>query len=421
MSTSTTPRFPAAGFAAFGLAPPILRAIDQAGFAVPRPIQQQAIPAVLEGRDVLGLASTGTGKTAAFAIPVLARLLSSRRPGPRALVVAPTRELASQIAAEFRMLARHTRVRVMTVFGGVSERPQIAELRRRPEIVIACPGRLVDLMQRGLARLDRVEVLVLDEADHMFDMGFLPDIRRIVAALPAERQSLLFSATMPREIRVLADRVLRRPHVVDLTRGGRLETIEHTIFPVDERQKRDALVHLLTEPGFASAIVFTRTRHRARRLAQQLADAGHRAVALQGNMTQRARDQAMQGFRSGRFDVLVATDIAARGIDVAGISHVINFDMPDPVDAYTHRIGRTGRSEREGRAYTLVTGADRALVRRVEQRLGAAIPSRRIDGIAAPAPARRTPSAPANGRGPGRSRRTPARKAGGRSWTARRR
>ncbi|RMF70769.1 MAG: DEAD/DEAH box helicase [Acidobacteria bacterium] len=381
-----------------------MRGIRRAGWTAPRPIQAQAIPALLAGRDVLGLAPTGTGKTAAFAIPMIERLLGGRRGGTRALVVAPTRELATQIAAEIRRLAVETGLRVATVFGGVGERPQIAALRRGADIVVACPGRLVDLLSRRLARLDRVEMLVLDEADHMFDMGFLPDIRRVLAALPPRRQNLLFSATMPRQIRALADRLLVRPHVVDLT-GGRLETIAHELFPVQDRQKRAALDRLLSEPGCSSAIVFTRTKHRARRLAEQLAADGRRAVALQGNMTQAARDRAMRGFRDRRYEVLVATDIAARGIDVSGVSHVINFDMPDTVEAYTHRIGRTGRGDSEGRAYTLVTAADRAMVRRVEQRLGDAIPRRALAGLAAPA-AGSPPSARApRGRRPGRRRR----------------
>ncbi len=379
--SSHAERESATGFARFPLADVLHRGIAAAGFTEPRPIQEEALPAALEGRDILGLARTGTGKTAAFALPALQRIVAGRGRGTKVLVLAPTRELASQIGAEFRVLAKFTRIRVATVFGGVSERSQVAELRGGPEVVVACPGRLLDLLGRNLVRLDAVETLVLDEADHMFDMGFLPDVRRILAALPASRQNLLFSATMPSEIRRLADRILDRPEVVDLTRSGPGLTIEHTLYPVPETAKRTLLDRLLSEDGFVSAIVFTRTKHRAKRLARQLEADGVRAVALQGNMSQNARTRAMDGFREKRFDVLVATDIAARGIDVEQVSHVINFDMPNTTDAYTHRIGRTGRSEREGKAYTFVTGEDREMVAAVERRLGKAIPRRRVEGV----------------------------------------
>ena len=243
---------------------------------------------------------------------------------------------------------------------------------------MACPGRLLDLYRQGEIRLDRVTTLVLDEADHMFDMGFLPDIRKILAALPARRQNLLFSATMPPEIRRLANRVLREPLVAELNHSKPVETVEHALLSVDGRRKFDLLEQVLSEDDFVSAIVFTRTKHRARRLARQLDGAGHRAVALQGNMSQNQRDRAMQGFRERRFHVLVATDIAARGIDVEKVSHVVNFDMPTTPQGYTHRIGRTGRAERQGRAYTFVTPEDVHLVRAVERQIGAAIPRREI-------------------------------------------
>ncbi|RMG46841.1 MAG: DEAD/DEAH box helicase [Acidobacteria bacterium] len=410
VSRSPASPVPKAGFARLGLGPAVLRAVADAGYRAPRPIQERTIPAVLRGRDVLGLARTGTGKTAAFALPILDRLTERRAPGPRALVLAPTRELAAQIAGEFRTLARGTGLRTATVFGGVPERPQIAALRGQPDVVVACPGRLLDLLGRRLVRLERIETLVLDEADHMFDMGFLPDVRRILAALPARRQNLLFSATMPREIRALADRMLRGPLVVDLTRGGRLETIEHAIVPVEERAKRTALDRLLAEPGFASAIVFTRTKHRARRLAHQLSEAGRRAVALQGNMSQSARGRAMRGFRDRTYEILVATDIAARGIDVPGVSHVINFDMPGTPEAYTHRIGRTGRSGCDGKAYTLATRDDSEMVARVERRLGTPIPRLRTEG-AGPGrdrsgPALRSRPRGSRSRGAGKARRS---------------
>ncbi|MCH7667141.1 MAG: DEAD/DEAH box helicase [Acidobacteria bacterium] len=370
------------GFEHFDLGPALQRGIAALGFEEPRPIQTQALPAALAGRDVLGLAQTGTGKTAAFALPILQRILAAGpQPGPRALVVAPTRELAAQISAEIAALAKFTKIKVATVFGGVSVFRQRKALSAKPEIVVACPGRLLDLMGQGIVRLNRIETLILDEADHMFDMGFLPDIRRIIAALPAERQNLLFSATMPKEIRGLADRILRDPKVVDVEHSKPLETIEHALYPVESGRKVALLERILAADETASAIVFTRTKHRARRLAQQLERSGHRAVALQGNMSQAARDRAMDGFRKRRFDVLVATDIAARGIDVQGVSHVVNFDMPNTTDAYTHRIGRTGRSNNPGKAYTFVTAEDRCLVFQVEQRLGATIPRRQVDGI----------------------------------------
>ena len=418
---------PVDGFAGFRLDPQVRRGIAAAGFIDPRPIQVRTIPAALEGRDILGLAQTGTGKTAAFALPLLERILAKRGQEPRALVVAPTRELASQISEEIRLLARHTGIEVATLFGGVSAASQRVALRKRPEIIVACPGRLLDLLGQGLVRLDRIAMLVLDEADHMFDMGFLPDIRRILAALPARRQNLLFSATMPREIRRLANRLLHDPHVVELNHTRPIETIEHALFPVDGTRKFELLEHVLAEDGFVSAIVFTRTKHRAKKLARQLDSAGHRAVALQGNMSQNQRQRAMEGFRAQRFHVLVATDIAARGIDVEQVSHVVNFDMPTTPDAYTHRIGRTGRSERQGRAYTFVTPDDGELVRAVERRIGAAIPRQRVDGFAGapvgrevapePRPARpqRTSKGPGRWRGKRngvRGKRKPAGKAG---------
>jgi ATP-dependent RNA helicase RhlE len=372
---------PITGFAGFNLANPVQRGIVAAGFVEPRPIQVQTIPAALEGRDILGLAQTGTGKTAAFVLPILDHLLAARKPGPRVLIVAPTRELASQISVEIHTLARFTQVNTATIFGGVSVRPQWRAMRAMPDIIVACPGRLLDLFEQGAVKLNRIETLVLDEADHMFDMGFLPDIRRILAALPTKRQNLLFSATMPPEIRTLANRILQTPHVVELTHSKPASTIEHALYPIEHSQKIAILQRLLCEDEFVAAIVFTRTKHRAKRLAQQLSRSGRRAIALQGNMSQNQRNRAMDGFRNQQFDILVATDIAARGLDVAHVSHVINFDMPDTPDAYTHRIGRTGRSEREGKAYTFVTPEDQAMVRAVEHRIGAAIPRLEAEGI----------------------------------------
>jgi ATP-dependent RNA helicase RhlE len=410
---SASPVSAPSGFEQYRLDAALLRGVSALGFLEPRPIQARALPAALAGRDVLGLAQTGTGKTAAFARPILQRLIEAPGPGPRALVLAPTRELATQIDTEFRALARFARVSTLTIYGGVSSRAQIAGLRRRPDVLVACPGRLLDLLQQRELRLDRIETLVIDEADHMFDMGFLPDLRRILAALPARRRNLLFSATMPTAIRGLADQILADPHVVELDRVGPASTIEHALYPVLENSKRDLLEHILGADGFESAIVFTRTKHRARRLAEQLDRAGHRAVALQGNMNQGQRDRAMRGFRERRFDVLVATDIAARGIDVSQVSHVINFDVPNVPEAYTHRIGRTGRSEREGKACTFVTGEDRAMVGAIERMLGAPIPRNRVPGFEADFP--EVTSAGRPGRPASRGRSNGRRSSGGSS------
>ena len=382
-ATSDSSKQSTTGFKSFGLRSELLRAVQDADYTSPRPIQVQAIPPALEGRDVLGLAQTGTGKTAAFVLPILQRLLEVRRQGQgaRALVVAPTRELASQIEAEFERLARHTAINSTAVFGGVPIARQIRALKRSPQVVVACPGRLLDLLSQRALRLDDVEVLVLDEADHMFDMGFLPDIRRILKQLPRRRQNLLFSATMSREIRKLADTVLNRPAVVELAHSKPAETIEHALYTLAEGQKLSLLRKLLSGDDFRSAIVFTRTKRRAKRLAERLDKAGHAAVAMQGNMSQGQRERALLGFRENRFDVLVATDIAARGLDIENVSHVINFDVPNTPDAYTHRIGRTGRSEQTGVAFTFVTGADSDALRAIEKRLGSPIERRRATGL----------------------------------------
>ena len=369
------------GFDLFGFHPSIARGVNAAGFTNPRPVQAETIPAALEGRDVLGLAQTGTGKTAAFALPLLDRFARGRKRGPRALVLAPTRELATQIDAEIRLLARFTKIKVATIYGGVPISKQIRALRLNPEIVVGCPGRILDLMGRGVLRLNGIETLVLDEADHMFDMGFLPDLKRILKELPSDRQNLLFSATMPSEIRTFADSLLRNPHVAELNRTGPAETIEHVLVAVGETRKRDLLEYILEQEGCTSAIVFTRTKHRAKRLAEQLGRAKYNAVALQGNMSQSQRDRAMEGFRKRRFDILVATDIAARGIDVKGVSHVINYDVPNTPDAYTHRIGRTGRAELEGQAVTFVTRDDVSWLRDTERKLGEKIPRRTVTGF----------------------------------------
>lgn len=392
-----------AGFQRLRLRPELEQSLIDAGFTEPRPIQTEAIPHCLEGRDVLGLAQTGTGKTAAFVLPVLQQLLRKGPPGVRALVITPTRELADQVQSEFQRLGTHTRLRSIAVFGGVSIPAQERALRKRPEIVVACPGRLLDLLARGAVRLDTVEVLVLDEADHMFDMGFLPDLRRILAALPARRQNLMFSATMPKEVRKLADKVLRNPAVVELEHSRPAETIEHALYPMPEGDKPGSLRKLLGSKDFRSAILFLRTKRRAKQLAQRLEQDGYRAVALQGNMSQGQRTRAIQGFRDGSFDILVATDIAARGIDIEGVSHVVNYDVPDTPAAYTHRIGRTGRSGLTGAAFTFVTADDHKNVRDIQKLLGKTIESRTLDGRLIPERDTRSPAGegrhPKQGRG----------------------
>jgi ATP-dependent RNA helicase RhlE len=364
------------GFGRFQLDTALDDALRASGFHEPRPIQAETITACLAGRDVLGLSQTGTGKTAAFVLPILHRIVTEGISGPRALILAPTRELARQIDQDLRSLGRYTDVETATVYGGVAMGGQIRALRRHPDVVVGCPGRVLDLLQQGVLDLSAVDMLVLDEADHMFDMGFFRDVRKILAVLPKRRQNLLFSATMPREVRSLADQVLRDPCVVELAPSRPSEAIEHFLYSVDESRKRGLLDHVLSSDDCKSAIVFMRTKHRAKRTAQQLERRGLRAVALQGNMSQAQRDRAMAGFREGRFDVLVATDVAARGLDVAGVSYVVNFDVPASPDAYTHRIGRTGRSGASGKACTFVTSADRGWVRATERALGARIPQR---------------------------------------------
>ena len=384
ISDSSEPRPPAGGFNTFDLHKKLLRAVTEAGYSDPRPIQAKTIPAVLRGRDVLGLAQTGTGKTAAFVLPILQYVLEERRRGPSVLIIAPTRELAMQIHGEVKALGKYTATRSLTVFGGVGARDQIRGLRTDPDIIVACPGRLLDLHSAGEVHLGDIEIFVLDEVDHMFDMGFLPDLKRILAALPKRRQNLFFSATMPAEIRKLADEILVNPHTVELAHSSPADTIDHYLYPVAQPDKTALLLHLLNGRAFESAIVFLRTKHRTRRLAQILERAGLSAIALQGNMTQGQRERAMDGFRKNKFKVLVATDIAARGIDVQRVSLVINFDVPNKPDIYTHRIGRTGRAERSGEALTFVTSEDFSAIKDIEKHLGLKIPRRKVTGFEVP-------------------------------------
>ncbi|OJX37934.1 MAG: RNA helicase [Chloroflexi bacterium 44-23] len=368
-------------FNKFSFNPQINAGIQAAGYQNPTAIQQQSIPAILEGKDLLGLAQTGTGKTAAFVLPMLQRLMQGKRGRLRALIISPTRELAEQTNTAIRELARKTGVRSISIYGGVSSLGQIRGIRGGAEIAVACPGRLLDLMDQKIINLAAIEMLVLDEADQMFDMGFLPTIKRIIKQTPATRQTLLFSATMPAEIRQLAQEFLHDPVSVEIGMSKPVETVSHFIYPSEQTQKTKMLLSILDQAGFTQVLIFTRTKHRAKKLADQLGKAGISATSLQGNLSQGQRDRAMENFRSGRAQIMVATDIAARGIDISKISHVINYDMPDTVDAYTHRIGRTGRMEHSGVAFSLATAADVPLIRTIERVLGHPIEQRELAGF----------------------------------------
>ncbi len=369
-------------FQEFSLHPQVLAGVESVGYTTPTPIQEQAIPVALQGRDLLGLAQTGTGKTAAFALPILHHLATTPpKRGIRCLVLAPTRELAEQILQAFRELGQHLGIRSIAIYGGVSKGPQLAGIRRGAQIVVACPGRLLDHMSQKDINLSQVEILVLDEADTMCDMGFLPDVRRILDQVPVERQTLFFSATMPTEIRSLAVKILKDPEMVQIGAIAPAKTVSHALYPVPDKLKRDLLLALLQQTPTGRALVFTRTKHRARTLALELAKKSFRVAALQGNMSQNARQQAMDGFRAGKFDIMVATDIAAHGIDVPEVSHVINFDFPNTADTYLHRIGRTGRAEHTGEAFTFAGADDANMVREVERELGMKIERRRLPGF----------------------------------------
>lgn len=395
-------------FSKFDLHPNVAAGVAAAGYTTETPIQTQAIPTVLAGRDVMGLAQTGTGKTAAFVLPILNRLIKGRSGTVRALVVAPTRELAEQTHDAIGVLARKTGLRSAKVYGGVNINPQINRFRRGVDILVACPGRLLDHIGRGTVNLSKLEVLVLDEADQMFDMGFLPDIRRIIKHVPRERQTLLFSATMPREIAHLAAETLTRPVTVKVGRTGPPATVSHALYPVAPHLKTPMLMELLRHTDTGSVLVFTRTKHRAKRLGEKLGKAGYRSASLQGNLSQNRRKTAMDGFRDGAFQILVATDIAARGIDVTQVSHVINYDIPNTPEAYIHRIGRTGRATRTGDAFTLATDEDRSMVRSIERLLGSPLERRHLDDFNYRAPGSRRDMEFARPRRPANRNRRPA-------------
>jgi len=396
-------------FEALKLNPQLLANVQAMGYTAPTPIQKETIPAILEGRDVMGLAQTGTGKTAAFVLPLLHQLLSAGTRGRavRAVIVSPTRELSEQTHAAIGELARLTGLTSVSIYGGVNIATQIKTLRRGVDIVVACPGRLLDHVQRRTIDLSQVEFLILDEADQMFDMGFLPDIRKIVRYVPKVRQRMLFSATMPPDIRDLTRELLKNPVRIQVDQIAPAATVTHTFYRVGQHTKNTMLNHLLHQAGTESVLVFTRTKHRSKQLARQLEVMGHAATALHGNLSQGRRQAAMDGFRCGDFKVLVATDVAARGIDVLKISHVINYDMPGTIDAYTHRTGRTGRALQTGEAYTFVGGEDAVTERAIRQLLGVRLKYAELEGVPAEVRVenRRPPAAATH---QGAKRRTPS-------------
>ena len=365
-------------FADLSLAPPLQRALAEEGYANPTPIQAQSIPMLLAGRDVLGMAQTGTGKTAAFALPLLHRLAVAPRPAPkggaRVLVLAPTRELVSQIADGFERFGRHLQLSVTTIFGGVSQFHQVNALKAGVDIIVAAPGRLLDLINQGLCDLSQLEALVLDEADQMLDMGFAKPIERIVATLPRERHTLLFSATMPKSITALAESLLRDPAKVEIAPPSTtVDRIEQSVMFMDAADKKPALLALLRTPGIGQAVVFTLQKNIANDVCAFITEAGITAEALHGNKSQGQRERALDAFRTGTVQVLVATDIAARGIDVETVTHVFNHDLPSLPESYVHRIGRTGRAGRSGFAVTLCDAEQRAWLRDVEREIGRAL------------------------------------------------
>jgi len=366
-------------FDLFKLDPRITSNIRLLGYKHPTPIQNESIPPCLLGLDVMGLAQTGTGKTAAFSLPILQRLINGQRHCIRALIIAPTRELAQQIHESISELAQGIGLRSMTLYGGTNINTQIKNLASGVEIAVVCPGRLLDHIQQKTIDLSKVEVLVLDEADQMFDMGFLPNIRKILRYLPKKRQTLLFSATMPDAIRQLAHEVLHKPITVQMGVTAPAASVKQILFPVPQHLKNDLLIKILKRTPIESVLVFTRTKHGAKKVALKLEQAGFRATSLQGNLSQNKRQSAMNGFRDGSLQILVATDIASRGIDVASISHVINYDIPDTVSAYIHRIGRTGRAAKIGEAFTLVTSDDQQQIRDIERMQGSKLEQCKLD------------------------------------------
>jgi ATP-dependent RNA helicase RhlE len=380
-------------FDSLGLSPALLRAIADQGYAQPTPIQQRVIPVVLEGRDVMAGAQTGTGKTAGFTLPLLQRLsleTPAKRGPVRALILTPTRELAAQVGESVRNYGKHLHFRSAVIYGGVSINPQIAQLQRGVDVLVATPGRLLDHAQQRTVDLSKVEIFVLDEADRMLDMGFLPDIRRVIALLPPRRQNLLFSATFPNDIRTLANKMLSAPVSVEIgERNAAAEKIEQAVYFAEKGQKRGLLSWLIGSGNWQQVLVFTRTKHGANRLAEQLERDSFSAAAIHGNKSQGARTRALADFKRGAVRVLVATDIAARGLDIDQLPHVVNFDLPEVAEHYVHRIGRTGRAGNEGLAVSLVAQDERPLLKQIEKLLAYTLPVRRADGyVPAPQPER---------------------------------
>jgi ATP-dependent RNA helicase RhlE len=367
-------------FAKLDLSPKVLEGVRAAGYTDPTPIQLRGIPIVLSGRDLIGCAQTGTGKTAAFALPILSRL--GQHGALRSLVLEPTRELAAQVETAIRDYGRFTNLRTTVVFGGTGYGRQDETLRKGVDILVATPGRLLDQMQRGMIRLDKIEILVLDEADRMLDMGFMPDVRRILERCPRTRQTMLFSATIPPEIEQLCKWAMRSPETIEIgQRRAPAETVTHALYPVASDQKQELLEELLRRTEYNQVLIFCRTKDRADRVARKLNQEGHAVAVLHSNRTQREREQALNGFRNGRYEVMVATDIAARGIDVEQISHVINFDVPHHPEDYVHRIGRTGRALAAGDAFTIVIAEDLQDIAAIEHFIGRKIPRVKVEGF----------------------------------------
>jgi ATP-dependent RNA helicase RhlE len=378
-------------FKALNLSDPVLRGVQAAGYTDPTPIQLRAIPAVLGGGDLIASAQTGTGKTAAFALPILTRL-GHHSPRPRVLVLEPTRELAAQVETSLRDFARFTDLRTVAIFGGVGYGLQRQELKRGVDIVVATPGRLVDFLKEGTLSLRDITILVLDEVDRMLDMGFLPVVKDIIGRCPRERQTLFFSATVPPEIQAIASFAVRNPTRVEIGRNRSVnESVNHALYPVAWEQKFDLLLALLERTDFDSVLVFSRTKHGADKIARKLKSANHSVAVLHANRSQNQRLEALAGFKSGKYEIMVATDIAARGIDVAGVSHVINYDVPENPEDYVHRIGRTGRAQAVGDAFTLVTPENAGDIRDIQRFIGAKIPELRLEGFDYRPPAPRPP------------------------------
>ena len=368
-------------FIKLGLSQPILEGVRAMGYVIPTPIQLRAIPLILAGQDVIGSAQTGTGKTAAFALPILSQL-AQHSPQPRLLVLEPTRELAAQVETAIHDFARFTNLRTAVVFGGVGYGRQLDALRDGVDVLVATPGRLLDHLGRGTCKLNNVKYLVMDEADRMLDMGFLPDVRRILDRCPRDRHTSLFSATVPPEIETLIQWAMRNPQTIEIgARRTPKDTVKHVIYPVSDSQKTDLLLELLNRVNYDSVIVFCRTKHGADRVAHLLKRSNHAVAVLHSNRTQREREQALQGFREGRFEVLVATDIAARGLDITQVSHVVNYDVPQHPEDYIHRIGRTGRMEAAGDAYTLMVAEDIRHVNAIESFISQKIPRVKLENF----------------------------------------